>query len=168
MARNIIRNLTKGIDKSPKQCYNTDISKGKELIQMKLVYDCEQSICLGTRSEFKHTSISNHLHLFNAKQALDHTNRTYYQTFEEFFEACVEGKVRNANPYFGIFKVPKVEVRCGIYWYTITKRNFPDEICVWNHAKKASHLPMSILMEELPSDEFAEYLRERGIALQQG
>jgi hypothetical protein len=135
---------------------------------MKLVYDCEQSICLGTRGEFKHTSISNHLHLFDAKQALDHTNRTYYKTFEEFFEACVEDKVRNANPYFGIFKVPKVEVRCGIYWYTITKRNFPDEICVWNHAKKVSHLPMSTLMEELPSDEFAEYLRERGIALQQG
>jgi hypothetical protein len=165
MARNVIRNLTEGVDKTPIPCYNIDTNKGKELIKMKLVYDCEQSICLGTRGEFKHTSISNHLHLFDAKQALDHTNRTYYKTFEEFFEDCVEGKVRNANPYLGLFKVPKVQIHCGIYWFTITKRNFPDEICVWNHAKNVSHYSMQTLMEELPADEFAEYLRERNIAL---
>lgn len=132
---------------------------------MKQVYDCEQFICIGTRSEFEPTSFSNHLHLFDAKQALDHTNRTYYKTFEEFFEACAEGKVRNTNPYIGLFNVPKVEVHCGIYWRTITKRNFPDEICVWNHAKNVSDYSMSTIMEELPADEFAEYLRERNIAL---
>ena len=132
---------------------------------MKLVYDCEQYISLGTRAEFKHTSIWDHLHLLTAEQSLDCTNRTYYKSFEEFFEACAEGKVRNADAYLGLFKVPKVKVRCGIDWYTITKRNFPDEICVWNHAKDVSHYSIKKLMDNLPADEVAEYLRERNIAL---
>lgn len=132
---------------------------------MKQVYDCEQFIALGTRCEFKHTSIWDHLHLLDATQALDATNRTYYKNFKDFFEACEEGKVRNADAYFGLFKVPKVKVRCGIDWYTITARNFPDEICVWNHAKNVSHYSMKKLMDNLPADEFAEYLRERNIAL---
>lgn len=132
---------------------------------MKQVYDCEQFMALGSRCEFKHTSIWDHLHLLDAEQALDATNRTYYENFNDFFEACEEGKVRNANAYFGMFKVPKVKVRCGIEQYTITARNFPDCICVWNHAKNVSHYSMKKLMEDLPADEFAEYLRERNIAL---
>lgn len=133
---------------------------------MKQVYDCEQFIALGTRCEFKYTSIWDHLHLLDAKQALDATNRTYYKNFKDFFEACEEGKVRNAEAYLGLFKVPKVKVRCGIDWYTITAHNFPDCICVWNHAKNVSGYSMKKLMENLPADEFAEYLRERNIALQ--
>ena len=133
---------------------------------MKQVYDCEQFIALGTRCEFKYTSIWDHLHLLDAKQALDVTNRTYYKNFKDFFEACEEGKVRNAEAYLGLFKVPKVKVHCGIDWYTITAHNFPDCICVWNHAKNVSNYSMKKLMENLPADEFAEYLRERNIALQ--
>ena len=133
---------------------------------MKQVYDCEQIIALGTRCEFKYTSIWDHLHLLDAKQALDVTNRTYYKNFKDFFEACEEGKVRNAEAYLGLFKVPKVKVHCGIDWYTITAHNFPDCICVWNHAKNVSNYSMKKLMENLPADEFAEYLRERNIALQ--
>lgn len=132
---------------------------------MKQVYDCEQYIALGTKAEFKHTSIWDRLHLLDAEEALNRTNRTYYKNFEDFFKACEEGLVRNADAYLGLFKVPKVKVRCGIDWYTITARNFPDEVCVWNHAKNVSHYSMKKLMEELPSDEFAEYLRERNIAL---
>lgn len=132
---------------------------------MKQVYDCEQYISLGTQAEFKHTSIWDHLRLLDAEESLDRTNRTYYKNFEDFFKACEEGLVRNADAYFSLFKVPKVKVRCGIDWYTITARNFPDEVCVWNHAKNVSHYSMKKLMEELPSDEFAEYLRERNIAL---
>jgi hypothetical protein len=143
----------------------TLINKGKELKTMKQVYDCEQLIALGTRCEFKHTSIWDNLHLLDAKEALSNTNRTYYETFEEFFEACKEGLIRNADAYLGLFKVPKVQVRCGIDWHTITARNFPDEICVWNHAKNVSHYSMKKLMENLPADEFAEYLRERNITL---
>ena len=131
---------------------------------MKLVYDCEQSISLGPKREFESTSIWWHLHLLDAEQALNCTNRTYYKTFEEFFEACAEGYVRNADAYIGLFKTPKVSVKCGMNHYTVTKRNF-QEVCVWNHANEVSHLPMSILMEKLPAGEFAEYLRERGIAL---
>ena len=131
---------------------------------MKLVYDCEQSISLGPKREFESTSIWWHLHLLDAEQALNCTNRTYYKTFEEFFEACAEGYVRNADAYIGMFKTPKVSVKCGMNHYTVTKRNF-QEVCVWNHANEVSHLPMSILMEKLPAGEFAEYLRERGIAL---
>ena len=44
--------------------------------------------------------------------------------------------------------------------------NFPDCICVWNHTKNVSNYSMKKLMENLPTDEFAEYLRERNIALQ--
>ena len=132
---------------------------------MKQAYDCEQYIALGTKAEFKHTSIWDHLHLLDAEEALNRTNRTYYKNFEDFFKACEEGLVRNADAYLGLFKVPKVKVRCGIDWYTITARNFPDEVCVWNHAKNVSHNSMKKLMEVLPSDEFAEYLRERNIAL---
>lgn len=132
---------------------------------MKQVYDCEQYIALGTKAEFKHTSIWDHLHLLDAEEALNRTNRTYYKTFEEFFEACEEGLVRNADAYLGLFKVPKVKVRCGIDWYTITARNFPDVVCVWNHTKNVSHYSMKKLMDNLPADEFAEYLRERNIAL---
>ena len=133
---------------------------------MKQVYDCEQFIALGTRCEFKYTSIWDHLHLLNAKQALDATNRTYYENFKDFFEACEEGKVRNAEAYLGLFKVPKVKVHCGIDQYIITVHNFPDCICVWNHAKNVSSYSMKKLMENLPADEFAEYLRERNITLQ--
>lgn len=133
---------------------------------MKQVYDCEQFIALGSRCEFKHTSIWDHLHLLDAEQSLDATNRTYYENFNDFFEACEESKVRNAEAYLGLFKVPKVKVRCGIDWYTITAHNFPDCICVWNHAKNVSNYSMKKLMENLPADEFAEYLRERNIALQ--
>ena len=133
---------------------------------MKHVYDCEQLIALGPRCEFKYTSIWDHLHLLDAKQALDATNRTYYENFKDFFEACEEGKVRNADAYFGLFIVPKVKVRFGIDWYTITARNFPGCIGVWNHARNVSHYSMKKLMENLPADEFAEYLRERNIALQ--
>ena len=132
---------------------------------MKQVYDCEQYIALGTKAEFKHTSIWDHLHLLDAEESLNRTNRTYYKNFEDFFKACEEDLVRNADAYLGLFKVPKVRVRCGIDWYTITARNFPDEVCVWNHAKNVSHYSMKRLMENLPSDEFAEYLRERNIAL---
>ena len=131
---------------------------------MKLVYDCEQYIALGTKAEFKHTSIWDHLHLLDAEEALNRTNRTYYKTFEEFFEACEEGLVRNADAYIGLFKTPKVLVKCGMNHYTVTKRNF-REVCVWNHTEEVSHLPMSTIMEKLPADEFAEYLRERNIAL---
>lgn len=131
---------------------------------MKLVYDCEQSISLGPKREFESTSIWWHLHLLDAEQALNCTNRTYYKIFEEFFEACAEGRVRNADAYIGLFKTPKVSVKCGMNHYTVTKRNF-QEVCVWNHAQEVSHLPMSTLMEKLPAGEFAEYLRERGIAL---
>lgn len=133
---------------------------------MKLVYDCKQSISLGSKREFESTSIWRHLHLLDAEQALNLTNRTYYKTFEEFFEACAEEQVRNADAYIGLFKTPKVLVRCGMNHYTITKRNF-QEVCVWNHTEEVSHLPMSTLMEKLPAGEFAEYLRERGIALHQ-
>lgn len=132
---------------------------------MKRVYDCEQFIALGTRSNFKHTSIWNHLHLLTAEESLDRTNRTYYKKFEDFYKACEEGLVRNAEPYIGLFKVPKIRVRHGIDVYTITARNFPDEICVWNHAKDVENYSMQTLMKELPASEFAEYLRERGIAL---
>ena len=131
---------------------------------MKLVYDCEQFISLGTRCEFKHTSIWNHLHLLDAEESLDATNQTYYKTFKEFFEACAEGRVRNADAYIGLFKTPKVAVKCGMNHYTVTKRNF-KEVCVWNYTTEVSHLPMSTIMEKLPADEFAEYLRERNIAL---
>lgn len=132
---------------------------------MKQVYDCEQFIALGSRCEFKYTSIWDHLHLLNTAQALDATNRTYYNNFKDFFEACEEGLVRNADAHLGLFKVPKVEVRCGFDRYTITARNFPDVICVWNHAKSVPHYSMKKLMESLPADEFAEYLRERNIPL---
>lgn len=142
---------------------------------MKQVYDCEQFIALGTKAEFKHTSIWDNLHLLDAEEALSRTNRTYYKTFAEFFEACQKGLVRNADAHFGLvrnadaylglFKVRKVKVRCGIDWFTITARNFPGEICVWNNAKNVSHYSMKKLMENLPADEFAEYLRERNIAL---
>ena len=64
---------------------------------MKQVYDCEQFIALGTEAEFKHTSIWDHLHLLGAEEALNCTNRTYYKTFAEFFEACAEGYVRNTD-----------------------------------------------------------------------
>ena len=133
---------------------------------MKQVYDCEQSISLGPKREFESTSIWWHLHLLDAKQALNLTNRTYYKTFEEFFEACADDCVRNAEAYIGLFKTPKVLVKCGMNHYTVTKRNF-QEVCVWNHATEVSHLPMSTIMDKLPADEFAEYLRERGIALAQ-
>ena len=133
---------------------------------MKLVYDCEQSISLGPKREFEKTSIWWHLHLLDAEQALNLTNRAYYKTFEDFFKACVEGQVRNAKAYIGLFKIPKVVVKCGMYDCTVTKRNF-KEVCVWNHTTEVSHLPMSTIMERLPADEFAEYLRERGIALAQ-
>lgn len=133
---------------------------------MKKVYDCEQFISLSPKREFESTSIWWHLHLLDAEQALNRTNRTYYKTFEEFFEACADGYVRNADAYIGLFKTPKVLVKCGMNHYTITKRNF-KEVCVWNHTKEVSHLPMSTIMEQLPAGEFAEYLRERGIALHQ-
>ena len=133
---------------------------------MKQVYDCEQSISLGPKREFESTSIWWHLHLLDAEQALNLTNRTYYKTFKEFFEACAEDRVRNAEAYIGLFKTPKVLIKCGMNHYTITKRNF-KEVCVWNHTKRVSHLPMSTIMEQLPADEFAEYLRERGVALAQ-
>ena len=133
---------------------------------MKQVYDCEQFISLSPKREFESTSIWWHLHLLDAEQALNRTNRTYYKTFEEFFEACADGYVRNADAYIGLFKTPKVLVKCGMNNYTVTKRNF-QEVCVWNHTKAVSHLPMSTIMEQLPADEFAEYLRERGIALAQ-
>jgi len=133
---------------------------------MKKVYDCEQFISLSPKREFESTSIWWHLHLLDAEQALNRTNRTYYKTFEEFFEACADGYVRNADAYISLFKTPKVLVKCGMNHYTITKRNF-KEVCVWNHTKAVSHLPMSTIMEQLPADEFAEYLRERGIALNQ-
>ena len=132
---------------------------------MKQVYDCRQSIMLGTKSEFKQTSICDNLHLLDAKEVLNRTNRTYYKTFKEFFEACEDGLVRNADAHIGLFKVPKVEVCCGIDRYTITARNFPNEICVWNYTKNVSYYSMKRLMENLPADEFAEYLRERNIAL---
>ena len=133
---------------------------------MKLVYDCEQSISLGPKREFESTSIWWHLHLLDAEQALNCTNRTYYKTFKEFFEACAEDKVRNAEAYIGLFKTPKVLVKCGMNHYSVTERNF-QEVCVWNHTEEVSHLPMSTIMDKLPADEFAEYLRERGIALAQ-
>ena len=132
---------------------------------MKQVYDCEQFIALGTQCEFKPTSIWVHLHVLDAKQALDVTNRTHYKNFKDFFEACEEGKVRNVNTYFGLFNVPKVKVRYGADWYTITARNFPDDICVRNHAKNASDCSMKTLMENLPADELVEYLQERNIPL---
>lgn len=131
---------------------------------MKLVYDCGQSISLSPRRDFEETSIWWHLHLLDAEEALDRTNRTCYATFESFFEAVCENKVRNADAYIGLFKTPKVSVRCGMNHYTVTKRNF-KEVCVWNYTKEVSHLPMSTIMEKLPADEFAEYLRERNIAL---
>ena len=131
---------------------------------MKQVYDCEQFISLSPKREFESTSIWWHLHLLDAEQALNLTNRTYYETFEKFFEACAEGRVRNADAYIGLFKTPKVLVKCGMNHYTVTKRNF-QEVCVWNHTKEVSHLPMSTIMEQLPAGEFAEYLRERGMAL---
>ena len=131
---------------------------------MKQVYDCGQSISLSPHRDFEETSIWWHLHLLDAEESLNRTNRTYYKTFEEFFEACAEGYVRNADAYIGLFKTPKVLVKCGMNHYTVTKRNF-QEVCVWNHTKAVSHLPMSTIMEQLPADEFAEYLRERGVAL---
>ena len=70
---------------------------------MKQVYDCEQFISLGTEAEFRHTSIWDHLHLLDAEEALNRTNRTYYKNFEDFFEACQEGLVRNADAYLGLF-----------------------------------------------------------------
>ena len=133
---------------------------------MKQVYDCEQLIALGTHCEFKHTFIWDNLHLLDAEQVLNATNQTYYENFNDFFKACEEGKIRNAHAYLGLFKTPKVDVRCGIDWYTITARNFPDCICVWNRAKDVSHYSMKELMEKLPADEFAEYLRERNVTLQ--
>ena len=132
---------------------------------MKLVYDCGQSISLAPHHDFQETSIWWHLHLLDAEEALDRTNRTCYSTFESFFEAVCENKVRNADAYIGLFKTPKVRVKCGMDFYTVTKRNF-KEVCVWNHAKEVSHLPMTTIAKQLPADEFAEYLRERGVAYQ--
>ena len=131
---------------------------------MKRVYDCEQFISLTPSHNFQETSIYYHLHLLSAEESLNRTHRIYYKTFEEFFSAVENGVVRNADAYFGMFKQPKIKVRCGIDYYTITKHNF-KEVCVWNHAKDVSHLPMSTLIKQMPADEFAEYLRERGIPL---
>ena len=130
---------------------------------MKRIYDCEQLISIGTRGEFEHTSVWKHLHLLDEEQFLDCTNCTYYKTFEEFFEACSEGEIRNAMAYFGMFKTPKVEIRTP-FSRIISKKNFPDEICVWNRAVEAGHYTIQTLMDELPADEFVEYLRERGIS----
>lgn len=131
---------------------------------MKLIYDCEQAIALGSKANFQPTSYCEHLHLLDAEQALNCTYRTYYKTFKEFYDACAEGKICNADAYIGWFKVPKVQVYCGNDLYTITARNFPDEICVWNRAKEVRP-SMNKLMSALSADEFAEYLRERNISL---
>ena len=101
---------------------------------MKLVYDCGQSISLSPRRDFEETSIWWHLHLLDAEESLNRTNRTYYDTFESFFEAVCENKVRNADAYIGLFKTPKVSVRCGLNHYTVTKRNF-KEVCVELHQR---------------------------------
>lgn len=128
---------------------------------MKKVYDCQQSIAIGSRCKFIPTSIRDHLHLLSDEEVLNRTNRIYYKTFDEFLEACIKGEIRNVDV------LPPV---LGITWisvgdYIITKINFPDEICVWNHAREVPDYSMAVLMRELPAEEFAEYLRERGIAL---
>ena len=130
---------------------------------MKRVYNCEQYIALSPNKDFEETSIFRHLHLLNADEVLERTNRIYYKTFEDFFKACSNGYVRNAKAYISLFNTPKILVNCGINRHTITKRNF-KEICVWNHATDVSYLPLSILMKELPAYEFSEYLRERNYA----
>lgn len=131
---------------------------------MKKVYDCHQSIAIGSRCNFVPTSIKDHLCLLSDEEVLNRTNRIYYKTFNEFFKACAEKKVRNANVHYFLFKIPYVDMGDRI----ITKFNFPDEICVWNHAREVPDYSMAVLMRELPADEFAEYLRERGIALHIG
>ena len=127
---------------------------------MKKVYDCQQFVAIGSKHDFVPTSIKDHLHLLSDEEAMACTNRIHYKTFNDFFEACAEKKIRNASIQH-LFKIPYVDMGDRI----ITKFNFPDEICVWNHAKEVPDYSMEVLMHELPADEFAEYLRERGIAL---
>ena len=131
---------------------------------MKLIYDCEQFIALGSKADFQPTFYCEHLHLLDAEHALNFTCRTYYKTFKEFYDACAEGKICNAEAYIGWFKVPKVQVHCRDNVYTITAHNFPNEICVWNRAKEV-HPSLDKLMKALPADDFMEYLRERNISL---
>lgn len=128
---------------------------------MKKVYDCQQSIAIGSRHDFVPTSIKDHLHLLSDEEVLNRTNRTYYKTFNEFFKACAEKKVRNANVQYFPFKIPYIDMGDRI----ITKFNFPDEICVWNHAREVPDYSIVDLMHELPADDFVEYLRERNIPL---
>jgi hypothetical protein len=127
---------------------------------MKKVYDCQQSIAIGSKHKFVPTSSKDHLHLLSDEEVLAYTNRIYYKTFDEFSEACAEGKVRNASVQCP-FGVPFVDFGDRI----IRKGTFPDEICVWNHAREVSDYSIVDLMHELPADEFMEYLRDRGVAL---
>lgn len=131
---------------------------------MKKVCDYQQLIYIkGRMNVFSKVSVFRHLMLLSDKEVTKLTSTSYFATFEELLKAVQNNKIWNAEVgHTCILKRPKVCITCGLSEYYITKRNF-TEVYLMRRFEDASDEPMKVLMEELPADEFAEYLRERNI-----
>ncbi len=133
---------------------------------MKKVYDYQQLIYIkGRMEDFYKTSIRKHLILLSDETMASLSSVDCFSTFKELFEAVLDNKIWNAEAGHTFFlKRPEVYINCGLECYHVTERNF-TEIRLWHYFADASDEPMTVLMKELPADEFAEYLKERNICL---
>ena len=108
--------------------------------------------------------------LFGRTRALspeiaENSMEVFFNTFDELFEACENGKITNACTSKG-FKGKRVchlSVVCRDFNYRITEKNFSPIGFRWDY-REVKNPTFDYLMRNLPADNFIEWLTERNIS----
>jgi hypothetical protein len=95
----------------------------------------------------------------------ENSMEVFYNTFDELFEACANGKITNAYTSKG-FKGKRIchlPTLCRDFAYRITEKNFTPIGFRWD-CREVKNPSLDYLMKYLPADDFIEWLAEKNIS----
>ena len=98
-------------------------------------------------------------------EVAENSAEVFYNTFDELFEACVNGKITNAHTS-KVFKVKRVchlYTLCRDFAYRITEKNFSPIGFRWDY-QEVKNPTIDYLTRYLPADNFIEWLTEKNIS----
>ena len=134
---------------------------------MKQIYDFQQKIFIKKQTlDFKDTSIWHHYRLFSDEAVVQKSGRWTFRTFDDLWRYLEEmAGILNTKHWTNCFGVRKVRFNLGLEYYTVSEKRY-HEVTLWHHMKEEEFVSLNTLMENLPADDMVEYLRERGLGIE--
>lgn len=135
---------------------------------MKQIYDFQQKIFIkGQTHDFMDTSIWHHYCLLSDEEVVQRSGRWTFRTFDDLWRYLEEmDAILNTKHWTNCFGVRKVRFSLGLMDHcTISEKRY-HEVTLWHYMKEEEKVSLNTLMENLPADDMVEYLRERGLGIE--